>query len=161
MRSCAAAGPIIDGTRHKRDIGRRIAKLKGSPTEAPRWTPCLLLPPSHFFGQGVLNGQELQRGLLLKESAPSNQCIGAPHGKMHFMVTRGTIVDADMCMIPVGQRTLACHAHFFSAPTRGYAASGRQQLLNYWHPAPSLWAGELVLMQRTSFAFVPGNHVGS
>jgi hypothetical protein len=31
--------------------------------------------------------------------APSSQCVGTPHGEMHFMMTRRTIVDADMRVI--------------------------------------------------------------
>jgi hypothetical protein len=47
---------------------------------------------------------------VISYHAPSSQCVRTPHGKMHFMVTCGTIVDADMRVISVGQRSpgVAC-----------------------------------------------------
>ena len=35
--------------------------------------------------------------------APLSQCVGTPHGKMHFMMTCGTIIDADMRVISFAQ----------------------------------------------------------
>ena len=56
--------------------------------------------------------------------------VSTPHSKMHFMVTCSTIVNADVCVIFFWQRAPTRHAHFLSAPTRGYAGSGQYQFFN-------------------------------
>jgi hypothetical protein len=35
--------------------------------------------------------------------APLSQCVGTPESKMHFMVTCGTIIDADMRVLSFRQ----------------------------------------------------------
>jgi len=58
---------------------------------------------------------------------------------MHFVLTGTAFIDADVRAIFFGRRVLACPVHFFSAPTSGYVASGRQQLLDYIHGTPLPW----------------------
>jgi hypothetical protein len=52
------------------------------------------------------------------------QAVGTPHSKMHFMMTRRTVINANMRVIFCGRRAFCYRVHFFPTPTRRYAASG-------------------------------------
>ena len=83
-------------------------------------------PVSHGARPGV--PFRFQAGCLFRPAhypAPLSQCVSTPHGETHFMMTCGTIIDADMRVISFGQRAFV-QVHFLSATTRGHRASGRQ-----------------------------------
>ena len=54
--------------------------------------------------------------------------IDAPHGQAHFVMARGTFINADMRVSSFRQWQSVVEVHFFSAPTsRQFSATGHQQ----------------------------------
>ena len=78
-----------------------------SPRVAPglAWSRCPRCPiVEGIFGRGYV-GLWLSGTVRVRPESRSvsSQCVGTPHGKMHFTMTCRTIVDADMRVSSFGQ----------------------------------------------------------